>query len=160
MLAIASYKYSMQQLLVRSGQIYAAVVWDPYCAGNVSALEKVQKFALKVCTGCWSCDYSNLLHQSQLPSLSKRRKYIRLCTFFKLLQEPSFSQVLQLVPRHPYPNRSHMQTYIQPFAHKDSFLYSFIPRTTNEWNQLPEDIVSSSSFITFKLKLKAFIFYN
>ena len=44
----------------------------PLLKGEIEALEKVQKYALKVCTKSWDASYENLLSKASLSSLQKR----------------------------------------------------------------------------------------
>ncbi len=46
--------------LVRLKLEYAAPVWDPHPQTSIHKLEKVQKFALEVCTKLWTRDYDSL----------------------------------------------------------------------------------------------------
>ena len=46
--------------------------------------------------------------------------------------------------------RSHAFKFVVPRAKKDIVKFSFFPRTINEWNSLPEDIVNSKSVDSFK----------
>ena len=39
---------------------YACAVWDPYLDKNISALENLQKFALRICLKSWQENYSSL----------------------------------------------------------------------------------------------------
>ena len=48
---------------------------------------------------------------------------------------------------------SHAFKFVVPRAKKDIFKFSFFPRTINEWNSLPEDIVNTTSVDSFKSKL-------
>ena len=48
---------------------------------------------------------------------------------------------------------SHPLKFQIPRANKDSFKFSYFPRTIKEWNQLPEHIVLSNSLEVFKSKL-------
>ena len=64
--------------LVRPHLEYAAAVWDPHLQRDIQRLENVQKFALRVCTKHWHYDYLELLDQAQLPTLAKRRLYLKL----------------------------------------------------------------------------------
>ena len=40
---------------------YCSSVWDPHTLSDISKLEKVQHFALKMCSKKWSVDYHSLL---------------------------------------------------------------------------------------------------
>lgn len=58
---------------------------------------------------------------------------------------------------------SHSFKYYIPQTNKNSFKFSYFPRTMKEWNQLPEHSITSSSVETFKRKLvKKFLnfYYN
>ena len=48
---------------------------------------------------------------------------------------------------------SHDFKFVFPRAKKDSFKFSFFPRTINEWNSVSWDIVSATSVGSFKSKL-------
>ena len=86
------YQYSspecLQQLylsFVRPHLEYAVPVWDPHCSNHVQTLERVQKFALKMCYKAWKDDYDSLLTRSGLQSLNERRKYLKLCYLYQII---------------------------------------------------------------------------
>ena len=85
----------LQQLylsFVRPVLEYAVPVWDPHCSDHVQTLERVQKFALKMCYKGWKDDYDSLLTRSGLQSLNERRKYLKLC-YTKLYTNISAAQL-------------------------------------------------------------------
>ncbi len=47
---------------------YASIVWNPHLKCNIEDLEKVQKFAIKVCLKQWdySISYLDILKQAEL----------------------------------------------------------------------------------------------
>ena len=59
---------------------YAAQVWSPYTTKDTQLLEKVQKFALRVCTSNYNMNYDELLDISHVPTLENRRLFLCLCT--------------------------------------------------------------------------------
>ena len=70
----------------------------------------------------------------------------KLCTMFKTVHNLiSFPPIL--VPRH---SRIGYNAYLQPFAHTNSFLYSFVPSTISLWNSLPSSITSTPTLAIFK----------
>ena len=71
---------------VRPHLEYASSVWDPYLKQNIEAIEQVQKFALKVCQKDWHSDYVTLLNITNVPPLAARRKALKLCQLFSILQ--------------------------------------------------------------------------
>ena len=71
--------------LIRPHLEYAAPVWNPYHLNEITLLEGVQKFALRLCAKNWNLGYCELLNLFNLPSLENRRLYVRLCTLFKIV---------------------------------------------------------------------------
>ena len=65
---------------------YASIVWSPSLKGEIDKLEEVQKFALRVCLKSWDKNYDDLLLNSELPSLQKRRVLASLCHLYKILR--------------------------------------------------------------------------
>ena len=72
---------------VRPHLEYAVPVWDPYLIKHSELLEKVQKFALKVCTKSWNSTYSSLLSQ---PRLDQRRVQFKLSFLYQLVNNLAF----------------------------------------------------------------------
>ena len=70
--------------MVRPHLEYAAQVWDPHLVKNIEKLEKVQKFALRMCLHQWDCGYNDLLDKAGLPTLRNRRMFLKQCTLFKI----------------------------------------------------------------------------
>ena len=68
--------------LVRPHLEYAAQVWNPHLEKDILCLEKVQKFALRICIKDYHESYENLLEFCKVPSLKKRRLFLCLCTFY------------------------------------------------------------------------------
>ena len=59
---------------------YAAPVWDPSTAINISKLEDTQTFALGICTRQWNMGYLDL---TNCPTLQSCRLYIlQMCTTY------------------------------------------------------------------------------
>ena len=52
---------------------------------------------------------------------------------------------------------SHQFKFRVPYANKDVFKFSFVPKTMADWNYLPEAIASSTSLDPFKYRLSAFL---
>ena len=60
----------MYKLLVRPHLEYAAPVWSPHLVKDITSLENVQKFALRMCHKNWDAGYQELLDLSTLPTLA------------------------------------------------------------------------------------------
>ena len=82
------YQYSTPETLnqlyvsfVRPHLEYAAPIWDPHLQKDIDKLEKVQKFALRMCTKNWMAGYDDLLTCCNIPSLKTRHLYLKLGLF-------------------------------------------------------------------------------
>ena len=85
---------------------YASSVWDAYLTQNIDAIERVQKFALKVCLKDWHSDYDNLLNRANVPPLAARRKVLKLCQLFTILKGHSHFPDFPTAKRaSPYPGQ-------------------------------------------------------
>ena len=78
---------------VRPRLEYVSYVWDSSTQKHINQLEKVQKFALKMCYKKWSSSYSHLLEVAQLPTLEVRR---RVSKFVPYSRYPISSLTIQL----------------------------------------------------------------
>ena len=78
---------------------YLAPVWDPHQQRLIKSLERVQKFALKVCTKHWSSDYEFLLQLCKLPTLASRRHYLKLCVLYQVVNGHLDFPMAPVVPR-------------------------------------------------------------
>ena len=141
--------------LVRPHLEYASQVWDPFLIKDIQKLESVQRFALKMCCKSWSSSYSENLQQSSLPELSFRRKYLSLSYFYNLVNGRfEFPDIPATLRQINYNTRSsHSSIYVQPYAHSNSFLNSFFPKTISLWNSLPPSVMASTSISSFKRNL-------
>ena len=81
--------------LIRPNLEYASEVWDPYLIRDRRLLENVQKFACKVCLKSWQTEYDEMLETLRIPQLETRRKALRLCQLYKLIENHAN---LQLIP--------------------------------------------------------------
>ena len=84
---------------VRPHLEYATVVWDPHLQKDINKLEKVQTFALRMCTKNWTADYDSLLTSCNLPSLKKRRLFLKLSFLYQLVNN------LIILPSHNVSHR-------------------------------------------------------
>ena len=145
---------------VRPHLEYAAAVWDPYLQKDINKLEKVQAFALRMCTKNWTADYDSLLTSCNLPSLKKRRLFLKLSFLYQLVNN------LVILPSHNVSHRdarlntrsANSAQLVRPFCRTESYIQSFFPDTIYHWNHLLHDIKSASSQCSFKYHLKQFLF--
>ena len=115
----------MYKALVRPHLEYAAQVWSPYMVKDIELLEKVQRFALRICSRNYNLSYEELLDLYKTPSLQDRRSFLSLCTFYNIIRGFVF------FPPHALPLVSNSRThhpsfYRTPLAHTSALQHSFM----------------------------------
>ena len=140
----------MYKMLVRPHMEYAAPVWDPHLLKDITKVENVQKFALKMCLKNWDSNYQDLLDLAQMPTLQNRRLYLKLCTLHKIIHGFFYFPPGVFIPQ-PSRHCSHTLPLLhQPLAHTNAYQGSFVPSTISVWNHLPHDALVTNSSATFK----------
>ena len=122
--------------LVRPHLEYGAQVWHPYLSKDVNALEKVQKFGLRICSRQWTKCYQELLELFHLPLLENRRLFLSLSVFFKIIHN------LVYFPTIHYPTLlssfssryNHDHQFCIPIACTNHLKHSFLPNSVSLWN--------------------------
>ena len=137
---------------------YSSVVWNPHLKGEIEALEKVQKFALRVCTKSWDSHYKDLLSRASLTSLQTRRVQASLCHLYKIIHNlTDFPEAPVSNREIPYNNRSVNAQSLSVLPFKTSaYQNSFFPSAICNWNKLPKETLECESLRSFKRKLSAF----
>ena len=125
-------------------------VWNPSTQKHINQLEKVQKFALKVCFKKWSCSYNHLLQVAQLPTLEEKRRVSKLCTLFKVAKQLIHYPALQFQEQTQYELRGR---YPLQLALPNSDMMKMYSAIT-AWNALPPEL-THCSFKTLKNNLLA-----
>ena len=101
----------------------------------------------------WDAGYHELLDMLDLPSLAQRRLHTRLCYVYKIVHGLLYFPPDVVVPSSALSHNPRSHLLYQPFAHTNSYLHSFILNSISNWNMLPDYVVSSPSFTSFKYNL-------
>ena len=132
--------------LVRPKLVYACTTWDPYYKKDKASLERVQRKAARFCTQDYqqAASVTDMLKELNWDTLETRRKKARLTRMYKLSHNLiNINAESHLIPHPETRTRgSHPRKYFIPRASKDILKFSFFPRTINEWNSLPKEIVT------------------
>ena len=151
-------KESAYRTLVRPLLEYSSAAWDPHTRVLIDGIERVQRRAARfvyndfssMSEGC----VTNMLKDLKWPSLEVRRKAHRLTVMqqarlgYLSLSIGDFLHPVRRQSRH-----THEFTYQLPFAKKNCFKYSFMPRTMADWNVLPQHIIAIENIDKFKESL-------
>jgi len=117
---------------------YRSACWDPCIEGQINALNRVQKTAAQ---------FTNHTKDSEWETLAQCRMIACLCALFK-----AWKALWERLRRPYYLSRvDHVQKIRDRKQKTDIGTYSFINRTTKNWNQLPAEALG-----TFPCKTKFF----
>ena len=107
-------------------------MWDPHHQGLIDSLERVQKFALRLCLMDWNAGYNSLLQSCNLPTLTHRRRHLKLCFLFQVIHGQFNFPGAPIFPR----NLAHNLQISSPFllqrppfitsAHQFSFFHTLL----------------------------------
>ena len=138
---------------------YASEVWNPLDKANITKLEKVQRFFTRkafIKCGKKYEPYENRLKFFNLQSLEIRRKMKDLILVFKICKGYTHFNPKDISTFSERPSRKHsLQIKIK---HKNNDSKKFlINRTSNLWNNLPQNLIINNSVKLFKLQLEKYL---
>ena len=150
------------QSIVRPKLEYSCSVWDPHNAKSVNKIEMVQRRAARYVYSNYhnTSSVTNMIDSLGWPTLAERRLKTRLIMLFKithcLIAIPSHV----LIPSDSRTRKNHSQTFRQITTSKDTYQWSFFPRTIVQWNMLPQTVVSCSTVEAFREQLTPAVLSN
>lgn len=124
----------------------------PHLLKDIKKLENIQKFGLRMCSKQWNADYTDLLLEHNTAMLADRRRYLSLCTMYKVTNNLVDSPP-DMFTLHRANNLRATPQFIQPFARTNALKFSFVPFCCSLWNTLPPYITHSQSLSCFKKEL-------
>jgi hypothetical protein len=142
--------------LVRPHLEYAVASWDPHTELNIKALERIQRQAARFCKRNYVREegtVTRILGELGWGKLQDRRKIQRLCMLYKITNNLVAIPSAQYMKPNLRNTRGHHLKFHEQHATKEVYKYSFFPRTIQEWNQLPADVVNSRNVKAFKEKI-------
>ena len=133
---------------------YASAVWDPHTRTQINQIEKVQRRAARYVTNRYhnTSSVTDMLHNLNWPSLDIRRTRVRLIMFYKIIHHVVAIHPLDtlLLPTTTITRYNSSHTYQHIRTDKDSYKYSFYPRTIIQWNLLPIHVHEAVTVDAFK----------
>jgi hypothetical protein len=149
-------KATAYKTIVRPRLEYACTVWDPHLQNLTNSLEKVQRRAARfVCKNyCYDASVTQMLVQLGWQPLDIRRMTYRLVMMYKIVNNAVAIPAGQYLIPVTSTTRASSHTYQQQHCNRNYYLYSYFPRTTVEWNWLPQVVASAPSLEAFKTSLQ------
>ena len=140
--------------LVRPHLEYAVQSWAPYYKKDINELEKVQRRMTRLVPELREMEYEERCERLGLTTLEKRRKRGDLIETYKILNGMenlnyrSFFELSELETRtnsRKLKKKGHWRTLIRA--------NTFSVRVVNDWNSLPEEVVTAPNISMFKKRL-------
>ena len=146
------------------GMLYP--VFPTQCYNLGPSLQEEQSYlrksvSTKSCTQNYqqTASVTDMLKELNWDTLETRRKKARLTLTYRLrhnLININTESHLILHPKFEHVVAIHAKYFI-PRPPKDIFKFLFVPRTINEWNSLPKEIVTLNSVDAFKSQLSFYV---
>lgn len=142
--------------LVRPQMEYAVQAWSPQGRGDINKLEKIQRRATKLVPELSDLSYELRLERLGLTTLEERRSRGDMIEVFKILNHyenidaGQFFKVATTTTNTQVQTRGHHMKLIKPRHRTTKRNNFFNARVINQWNSLPENVVTSSSVNAFK----------
>ncbi|KAK3102525.1 hypothetical protein FSP39_011953 [Pinctada imbricata] len=141
------------QSLVRPKLEYNCCTWDPHQHTQIQQLEMVQRRAARYVTNRFhnTSSVNSMLQDLNWPTLQERRLRTRLIFLYKITHNlvAIYPQDL-LFPLDSRTRHINLLGFQQIRTHKDTYKYSFYPRTVKQWNCLPQHIASADTVELFR----------
>ncbi len=146
--------------LIRPHLEYSVCAWDPYLKGQKDKIEKVQKKAARFAENNYCREagkMTKMLDDLGWPTLETRRKYMRLVTFHKIINNEIDMKLPPYVMEQKRATRrsgENSKNFIPLQPRLDCYKYSFYARTIVDWNMLSPELKSQNYLNSFKSALR------
>ena len=141
--------------LVRPILEYGNCVWGPMYCMDQDQIERVLRRATKLDPSLRDLPYEERLQQLNIPSMFHRRKCGDMIMVFQIVtgRIPILENCMFAIAEERLGNRGHHFKLRKPHATTVNRQNSFAVRVINEWNSLPEIVVSADTVHAFKKRL-------
>jgi len=139
--------------LIRPTLEYATVIWSPWLKKDIVAIEQVQRRATRLIREIRDLSYENRLLSLGLPTLIYRRERADMLQLFKVMKGFDEVHLTSVHPQRFNSTRGHRMKLEKKHHRLKSTMNSFIPRSVNSWNSLPEDCIECETVNSFKSNL-------
>ena len=129
---------------------YASVVWNPYEVKDINKLERIQRAATRWVPELRDLSYEERLKKLNLPSLQARRTRGEYITLYKCKSKMIEIDNKDFIPSSEVTTRGHSKKIQKKRGEINARKYFFPNRIVDDWNNLPEQIVSAQTINQFK----------
>ena len=145
----------LSKALIRPHLEYGNAVWCPYKKKDIKKVEKIQRDYTKRIDGMANLEYSERLRKLRLPSLEFRRLRGDLIETFKITHDIYDSTTTKslLTLSNITNTRCHPYKLTKNSVRTLKYQKFFTNRIITNWNNLPQDIVTSENVNQFKNKI-------
>lgn len=139
--------------LVRPHIEYGNTIWYPHLRKDIDSVEKVQKRATKLLPEINHLDYVERLRYLKLPSLVYRRRRLDMIQTYKIINKFEDIRCERFFTIVNTNTRGHSCKLSKPRCNSSFRLRQFSSRIINDWNNLPESVISAKTVENFKMLL-------
>lgn len=136
--------------LVRSHLEHGNVIWGPFYKEDAKLVEKVQRRATKVVPELRDKSYEDRLRNLNLPSLQHRRRRGDMIYAYKIMTGKVKMKANEIFTMANRTMRSHQYKIQKRKVTKTTSVNAFSNRIVNDWNTLPNKIITSPTTNGFK----------
>lgn len=141
---------TLYKSLIRPNLEYATVIWSPWLKKDIVAIEQVQRRATRLVSTIQHLSYEQRLLELGLPTLIYRRERTDMIQLFKILNKCDEVYLKSLNYSHNISTRGHDKKLEKRHFNYKSTMNSFVARSVNSWNSLPQECVNSGTVNAFK----------
>ena len=138
---------------VRAHLEYCVQVWNPYRKEDILCLEKVQRWATKMIYELKQLGYDKRLHRLGLYTLQYRRRGDLIETYKMLTGRENINASVFIKRPTCASLRGNSMKLYKPGFKKTCRQNFFSQRVVDDWNSLPDEIVTAESLNSFKKRL-------
>ena len=141
--------------LVRSKLEYGNLIWGPFFKEDAKSIERVQRRATRMVPNLRHLEYKDRLRQLNLPSMKHRRRRGDMIFAYKIMSGKSKIKANDLFKLNSRTLRGHEFMIQKKRATKFLSTQVFSNRIVNDWNNLPQKVVTATSINRFKEEIDA-----
>lgn len=137
---------------------YCSSVWNPYTPGLQKDLERIQKRAAAVVSGKRVDNYVQACSELDWSPLHERLKCNRINILYRIIHDLiviDFNNYFAVRFTRPLRVNNNVQ-FVYKHTNTVMCQNSFFYRVLSEWNNLPQKVVSTGTFSSFKERLRCF----